>query len=751
MVKRKKYGYGSKIKIETPAKALAQNDIDVAKSQNDSAMNPWIQGSQMLGQLGMMATAGNVPGGEYLAALNQFTQLMAMGGQVNNYPPQNRDDGADIKLQDFKDRSATLNDKNKSINWVNRGLNPDKNLVINNDDGSVSTHRLTWGEDDKGNAFVYPTIVQDQDGKLRELNQKEAWSHAMKNKTAISFGKDYEFADFYSQNGLIDHTKEFALGGQVQSNIPVEVEGGEVGQTPQGEMLEFNGQSHEQGGIKTELPEGTEIYSRRIKVEGKTLAERKKERETNLKKFDKLLTKGFDPLAEKSKARTQVNNAKVDEFDTQLQGIASKAMGGEPQKFAYGTGPGDPMLLALQAAQQYGTSNFMNTDVFPDYSNSADLTNEALAKSNENLGLDVAPTKYKKANSYKALPTPPTYGEYLTRNGEYTNELEGIRREQGGPNYLDNPQLKMFTPTIKGPSNTKIGSVAGAMVNNYIDETKPKIKEGLKTVKDSVENADFAELLKSSMGNLPNLTSGDALGIGASLAQSFLPLRNTLNERATDTVNPNYYENFGDDALRTMEDTEGQVTANFESQVDRLARSKRTSQAQNNLGARGVNQKRALNIAGEQQYQDSYNQAFSAYNQQLAGMMQNKAQFQSTIDQIQMGGEKEADISNRQDKASFYTKRGEDLMAMTEGLQSVAGNLNEGEYRETMTKLINTLKDVYGIEVDMKGNVKANPKKTVPNVIGTTPPDEIDNDMLARLMGMNTQVQGFNTGLKYGK
>ena len=67
-----------------------------------------------------------------------------------------------------------------------------------------------------------------------------------------------------------------ATGGRV-SGIPVEVEGDEVGETPDGQLLDFNGPSHENGGIETTLPEGTEIYSKRIKIGGESMADRKEE------------------------------------------------------------------------------------------------------------------------------------------------------------------------------------------------------------------------------------------------------------------------------------------------------------------------------------------------------------------------------------------------------------------------------------------------------------------------------------------
>ena len=52
-------------------------------------------------------------------------------------------------------------------------------------------------------------------------------------------------------------------GGRIKSNVPVEVEGGEAGELPNGQILDFNGPSHSQGGILIDLPEGTEIYKKR--------------------------------------------------------------------------------------------------------------------------------------------------------------------------------------------------------------------------------------------------------------------------------------------------------------------------------------------------------------------------------------------------------------------------------------------------------------------------------------------------------
>jgi hypothetical protein len=203
--------------------------------------------------------------------------------------------------------------------------------------------------------------------------------------------------------------------------------------------------------------------------------------------------------------------------------------------------------------------------------------------------------------------------------------------------------------------------------------------------------------------NTPGYTGGDLLGIGASLYQGVAPLLNTYKERATDTANENYFKNYGEESLKEYDNLQGTMESLFESQVDRLAQSKRTQQANNSLGARGINQKRALNLAGEQQFQSSSNDAMANFNQQLMSIGQGKAALKSQIDSTVMGGEREADIANRMDKAAFYTERGKDIVGLTESLQSVAGNVNEAKYRDSMQTMINAINDKYEINITMDG------------------------------------------------
>lgn len=110
--------------------------------------------------------------------------------------------------------SKVVTMRNQNLNWVQRGLNPDLSPKINNPDGSLSTHELAWGSGENGSAFVYPTIIQGNNGGLQRLSGEDAWNHAVENRTAIRF-KSPKLAEFYSKQGLIQHPLKFRNGGVV--------------------------------------------------------------------------------------------------------------------------------------------------------------------------------------------------------------------------------------------------------------------------------------------------------------------------------------------------------------------------------------------------------------------------------------------------------------------------------------------------------------------------------------------------------
>ena len=133
-------------------------------------------------------------------------------------------------------------------------------------------------------------------------------------------------------------TSQFALGGSVPK-IPVEVEGEEVGETPDGKVMKFKGPSHENGGIDINLPEGTEMFSKRIKIDGVSIADRKAKREKRTLTLEKLLEGNpTDKLTQNTVSRTKQVNDSEDEFDKNVQEVVKNALSPKQdnQKFDLG-------------------------------------------------------------------------------------------------------------------------------------------------------------------------------------------------------------------------------------------------------------------------------------------------------------------------------------------------------------------------------------------------------------------------------
>ena len=121
-----------------------------------------------------------------------------------------------------------------------------------------------------------------------------------------------------------------ASGGEVETpsingklNIPVEVEGNEVGELPNGQMMQFNGPSHEDGGIPVSLPEGTGIYSDRVSIDGKTMAKRKVQRERTKTNLEKKISEG-DYVAKSTLDRYMLTSSKEEQLDMSIQQLLNQ-------------------------------------------------------------------------------------------------------------------------------------------------------------------------------------------------------------------------------------------------------------------------------------------------------------------------------------------------------------------------------------------------------------------------------------------
>ena len=101
-------------------------------------------------------------------------------------------------------------------------------------------------------------------------------------------------------------------------------------ETPEGQVGQFNGPNHENGGIPLkvkkrgivkddEVPNGTFIYSDRTKIGNKTIADRKKQRDNKEKKIEKILGDSSDMILKNTLNRVKELNLEQDALDRFVQ------------------------------------------------------------------------------------------------------------------------------------------------------------------------------------------------------------------------------------------------------------------------------------------------------------------------------------------------------------------------------------------------------------------------------------------------
>lgn len=96
--------------------------------------------------------------------------------------------------------------------FIDRINNPEKYPVIENKDGSVSTHRMAAEVDENGNWIVFPTIVMLPSGELYEFkSNQQAMDYNLRTGNYLPMkGKDQ--AIDYAKGGYKKGTKLEKMG-----------------------------------------------------------------------------------------------------------------------------------------------------------------------------------------------------------------------------------------------------------------------------------------------------------------------------------------------------------------------------------------------------------------------------------------------------------------------------------------------------------------------------------------------------------
>lgn len=202
-------------------------------------------------------------------------------------------------------------------------------------------------------------------------------------------------------------------------------------------------------------------------------------------------------------------------------------------------------------------------------------------------------------------------------------------------------------------------------------------------------------------------TAGDALGLYAQFKGMNAPMKNTLNMRAGDTPNINAFEDFGKDGLKTIQESKGYVDQNKESLESDLELSRRSQMKRNANSARGVNTKRALDLATSAGVNENRVKIGNQANNQMMQILAQEGQMENMQDKVVMGGEQSRDQRDRQDRDNFYSQMATDLATKFETMQGVGKNLNSIKGRGDNKDMIEQLVSVSENSNSMRELIKA--------------------------------------------
>ena len=416
---------------------------------------------------------------------------------------------------------------------------------------------------------------------------------------------------------------EMKTGGKV----PVEIEGQEVVETPQGQLFKVQGPSHEKGGIDMSLPEGTDVYSKRIQIDGKSMADRKLTREKNEKKWKK--RSKYDSIAKNTLNRVKAKNQIEEMLDMSIMQAAFNAKNDGGQE------------------RQIGAEGIVG----------------------------LAPKKaYLETSQYE---------EDKLKNQTITlNPRTGLYE---GTDRISNEPLKKM-PLVEYPKSAgRIFDLKGAADFAMYDIARDPM--GLGNAKSENSGANSPEETSSQFP----LTSGDILGMFGNAYQAYVNKASANAEIATDQPNINPYEGFGEDALNANSESMKYVGQIRDNALKDAALEANSAQKRGRGMSRSANTARAMDIAVSGNKNIANSKIQDAFAQQMMHLFDVKAQMENQQDMYTMKGKADQDAANRADKAArFATLRDAD-MSIGKAISGIGANLNTAKSREATSKLIDSM------------------------------------------------------------
>lgn len=544
-----------------------------------------------------------------------------------------------------------------------------------------------------------------------------------------------------------------AANGMNNVQQDVEVEGGEMYETPQGQVGEFKGPSHAQGGIPLEVVDTpvanpnngdvqkeTKVYSKDLMLQGKSLAERKATRERQVANLEKIASQPLIDQAIKNASKRKmmaiqkeemadldfqdkVNNMQqmadtmVAAFGTGMAGLQGNPIG-DSMRYGYGSGSQGVMKYEL-GTDEYGIDPLTGRKL--PKPPTADMETNVIKIFQDDLGMDPSTPGYGKiwGPKSKALykkqfgnGNVPTQEELLKDPWGWASSDMDITRE--GYKYLD--------PEAPSPiNNTKtwdksafanapveinpMDVVTGQAGSYFQDNVKKTISQepasnldvqaalnGTGMFAKTSEDTDTEK--PTAMGNLMRSLPG--MGDMTKLFGNYLGMKAGIDtateQRASDVTKTNVYRNAGEESQRMLDNAKKGIDISKAQAIVKATANTRGGKKGARNSARGVNQMRGMDWLYDTALNQQTSDIIAGAAEKMSAIDVQKSGVAMNADQMKGAGEWQAIMANSADKDAYFTALGLGRKDFATGLQQSGKDLNDMK----QNKVIENLMKQYG-------------------------------------------------------
>lgn len=459
-----------------------------------------------------------------------------------------------------------------------------------------------------------------------------------------------------------------AYGGD--AGEPIEVEGGEMMQTPNGMMTQVSGPSHENGGVDVNVPDGTKIYSDRLKIEGETMKQRKLNRERTMARLEKMSSaRPTDRLLKNTYDRTKFQTELEEAQDMKLQNAMNAIYNNEPMAEQMGGMEGGEEGMQEQENPQEDMMEGGEEEMQYRYGGRKRYAYGDEIGYEDPYGIN-DPFTPKIGGMATSGYIPPLMGNPLTAPRIPINEGR-IGLDVTNPNLVHDTGGVDMSPEIQLPGTGYHGL--------YLNKKAAVPKELIPPEKGPDDGDPYG------------ISAGDYIGMAGNAFNAIAPILNTkANARAT-KPNINRWKGFGQRAIDTNQSSlDALETAKSEALRD-VETSVGSSRLANRSSARGVNTQRALDAASTLGANKARAAARLGFVNSVVGQLGQRSQLLNVQDARERMGQTAADQANAMDVDNYYSSMAGNLVNLGTNVQGIGQNFNRARQRRDDIRLLNKL------------------------------------------------------------